>query len=177
MNYCDILHSEFEKETDRASVILTGSIADELLRTLLSARLIPVTSSSDELFDGANAALGTFSSRIEMSYRIGLISVKFARDLHLIRKIRNEFAHNIHGCSFEDARVKSRVTELSNSHGIINRSPHFYQDQITTREQFLVAASWMIFHLNQVITEVHSLSPVPEEFGYQFVHDPPSIED
>jgi DNA-binding MltR family transcriptional regulator len=171
MDYFDILRTEFEKETDRAAVILAGSIADELLRTLLAARLVPVTSSCDELFDGANAPLGTFSSRIEMAYRVGQISVKFARDLHLIRKIRNEFAHNIHGCSFEDARVRSRVTELSNSHGIIQRAPYHYPTQPTTRNQFLEAASWMIFHLNREIEETQAFTPCNEEWGYRFVWD------
>ncbi len=31
-------------------------------------------------------------------YRLGLISVKFARDLHLVRKMRNDFAHNAQRC-------------------------------------------------------------------------------
>jgi DNA-binding MltR family transcriptional regulator len=168
VDYYEILRTEFSKETDRAAVILTGSIADELLRSLLAGRFVPVSSSSDELFDGANAPLGTFSSRIEMAYRLGEISVKFARDLHLIRKIRNEFAHNIHGCSFDDARVRSRITELSNSHGIIQRSPHRYEAPPSTRDQFLEAASWMIFHLNELIKETNALSPRAEEWGYGF---------
>jgi hypothetical protein len=95
--YHDLLHAEFAKETDRAAVIVAASMLDELLRSILVAKLVPVSSSTDELFDGANAPLGTFSARIEMAYRVGLISVKFSRDLHLVRRIRNDFAHNIHG--------------------------------------------------------------------------------
>src|SRR5690348_13100633 len=95
VNYHDLLHQEFSKETDRAAVIVAASMLDELLRTILVARLVPVSSATDELFDGANAPVGTFSARIEMAYRVGLVSVKFARDLHLVRKIRNDFAHNI----------------------------------------------------------------------------------
>ena len=172
MNYFDILHSEFAKESDRAAVILAASIADELLKSLLSGRLVPVTSSNDELFDGPNAPLGTFSSRIEMAYRIGLISVKFSRDLHLIRKIRNEFAHNIHGCSFDDARVRSRIVELNNSHGIINRSTDYYLEPLSTRDQFLQAASWMTYYLNKKIEETIAITPALEEWGYSFVLKP-----
>jgi hypothetical protein len=40
MDYFDILHSEFDKESDRAAVILAGSIVDELLKSLLSAHLV-----------------------------------------------------------------------------------------------------------------------------------------
>jgi DNA-binding MltR family transcriptional regulator len=171
MDYFDVLHNEFDKESDRAAVILAASVADELLGTLLSAYLVPVSSSNDELFDGANAPLGTFSSRIEMSYRLGLVSVKFARDLHLIRKIRNDFAHNIHGCSFEDARVKSRILEISNSHGIIVRSPHFFKEEVSPRKAFLEAASWMIYHLNRKVKGTLSLPAAKEEWGYAFVYD------
>lgn len=168
MDYFQILHDEFRKESDRAAVVLTASIMDELLRTVLAARLVPVTSSSDELFDGANAPLGTFSSRIEMSYRLGLISVKFARDLHLIRKIRNDFAHNIHGCSFEDVKVRARVTELCNSHGIIGRSPDRFKDPLSVRDQFLESASWMIYFLNKQSSQMASIPAAQEEWGYGF---------
>lgn len=172
MDYFQILHDEFQKESDRAAVVLTASIMDELLRTLLAARLVPVTSSNDELFDGANAPLGTFSSRIEMAYRIGLISVKFARDLHLIRKIRNDFAHNIHGCSFEEVKVRARVTELCNSHGIIARSPHRFKEPLSVRDQFLESASWMIFLLNKQSSQMASIPAAHEEWGYSFVYSP-----
>ncbi len=171
MDYFDVLLAEFGKESDRAAVILAASVTDELLRTLLSAYLVPVTSSNDEVFDGANAPLGTFSSRIEMAYRLGLISVKFTRDLHLIRKIRNDFAHNIHGCSFNDARIKSRILELTRSHGIIGRSPHHFSGEVTPRDAFLEAASWMIFHITKMGKEISSLSTAREEWGYSFVYD------
>jgi DNA-binding MltR family transcriptional regulator len=171
MDYYDALHLEFGKETDRAAVILTASIADELLRTLIAARLVPVSSSNDDLFDGANAPLGTFSARIEAAYRIGLVSVKFARDLHLVRRIRNDFAHNIQGCSFDDAKVKSRIVELNNSHGIITRSPKQFKKPLSVRHQFLEGLSWMIWHLENIIDETESLKPCEEEFGYDYSHD------
>jgi len=171
MNYWDALNQEFAKESDRAAVILAASIADELLRALIAARLVPVSSSSDDLFDGANAPLGTFSARIEVAYRLGLVSVKFARDLHLIRKIRNDFAHNIQGCSFEDAKVKSRIVELNNSHGIIARSPKQFKKPLSVRDQFLEGASWMIYYLEGLIDDIEVFEPCPEEWGYSYSHD------
>lgn len=173
MDYYDILQKEFESESDRAAVIVAASMLDELLRTLLMARLIPVSSATDELFDGANAPLGTFSSRIEMAYRIGVVSVKFARDLHLVRRIRNDFAHNIHGCSFEDTRVRSRVIELDNSNGILARSPKAAAAKKTMREHFFEGVSWMIFHLENQSSEVHALEACEEEWGYTYCQDEP----
>ena len=80
MNYYNVLHGEFAKESDRAAVILVAAIIDDLLRSCLASRFVATTSNEDALFDGANSALGNFSSRIEMSYRLGLVSPRFARE-------------------------------------------------------------------------------------------------
>jgi hypothetical protein len=64
---------------------------------LLRTFLIPCNTSEDPLFDGANAPLSTFNARIEMAYRLGVIDATFSRNLHLVRKIRNDFAHNVTG--------------------------------------------------------------------------------
>lgn len=171
VDYHNLLHGEFARETDRAAVIVAASMLDELLRSLLVAKLVPVSSSNDELFDGANAPLGTFSARIEMAYRTGMISVKLARDLHLVRRIRNDFAHNIHGASFEDTRVKQRIAELDNSNGIFSRSPEAAKVRSTARSHFLEAVSWMIYHLETLASEVTALVQCNEEWGYRYCAD------
>ena len=171
VDYYKLLHNEFSKETDRAAVIVAASMLDELLRTLLVAKFVPISSTNDDLFDGANAPLGTFSSRIEMAYRTGLISVKFARDLHLVRRIRNDFAHNIHGASFEDTRVKQRIAELDNSNGIFTRSPEAAKKRTTSRSHFLEAVSWMIWHMEKESSDITSFKPAEEEWGYEYCAD------
>jgi DNA-binding MltR family transcriptional regulator len=50
-----------------------------------------------------------------MCYRLGLLSDRYVRDLNLIRKIRNEFAHNIQGCDFNHTSIYSRIQELDKS--------------------------------------------------------------
>jgi DNA-binding MltR family transcriptional regulator len=172
VDYLSLLNAEFARETDRAAVIVAASMLDELLQSLLVARLVPVSSSTDELFDGANAPLATFSSRIEMAYRTGLVSVKLARDIHLIRRIRNDFAHNIHGASFEDTRVKQRIAELDNSNGILSRSPVAAARLTSARSHFLEAVAWMIFHLEGLSSTTKSLEAAGEEWGYVYSADP-----
>lgn len=152
-------------------MIVAASMMDELLRSLLIAKLVPVSSSTDELFDGANAPLGTFSARIEMAYRIGLISVRFARDLHLVRRIRNDFAHNIHGASFDDTRVRQRIAELDNSNGIFARSPKTAAEKTKPREHFLEAVGWMIWHMEALSAKTTAIEQRHEEFGYEYCAD------
>ena len=162
-----VLQSEFEKESDRAAVILVASLFDNALGTYLCNVLLPTTTATDELFDAPNAPLGSFSAKINLSYRIGLISQRFCRDLHLVRKIRNEFAHNIQGCTFETGTVRSRILELAKSSGLIERNPRARATfPEGCRGDFLLVASWMLYSLNQRIEESSALTEAHLEWGY-----------
>lgn len=173
--WADLLMDEFAKESDRAAVILSASLFDIALESLLRAFLVPIPTELDNLFEGVNAPLGTFASRIDLNFRLGLISSRFSRDLHLIRKIRNLFAHNIQGCNFENASVKSRVQELLKSCGFMDRHPHVRKNPIFpegTRGDFLMVASWMLFCLYEKIRDVKSLDTSSLEWGYTAVFSP-----
>lgn len=102
---------EFEKESDRAIVILGAAKIDSLLSQLLTKYLLANVGSTDELFDG-DSPLSTFSSRINLSYRLGLIDDTLTRALHLVRRIRNAFAHEVTGCSLESGPQKDRIKQL-----------------------------------------------------------------
>lgn len=167
------LFEEFEKESDRAAVILTVSLIDEALHSLLKAYLVPVNSSSDEMFEGANAPIGTFSAKINMAYRLGLISTKFTRDVHLLRKIRNSFAHDLYGCDFKNGSVKSRIVELNKSISSIdcnNLREHQPIKNLTisegTRGDFLVLCSFMLQTLHDKISEINSIESASIETIY-----------
>ena len=76
---------EFGGETDRAAVILGAAKLDILLYHLIQKTLLPNTSSNDELLDG-DAPISTFSSRINLAFRLGLIDPELTRALHLVKK-------------------------------------------------------------------------------------------
>jgi len=102
---------EFKQESDRAAVILGAAKLDLLLYLLLVKVLIPNVGNTDNLFDG-DSPLSTFSAKIHMSYRLGLIDSDFARALHLTRRIRNSFAHEISGCVLDSGPHRDRIREL-----------------------------------------------------------------
>lgn len=156
---------EFKKESDRAAVILVAASIEEALFTILKSFLIPIPSSTDNLFDGPNAALSTFSSKIDMSYRLGLISSRLCRDLHLIRKIRNAFAHDIYGCNFENGGIKSRVKELSKNCEIMPLYEVLLKEKHTmvqegTRGVFLFVSSLILFDFNYTDEDFTPLKPI-----------------
>jgi DNA-binding MltR family transcriptional regulator len=59
-----------------------------------------------------NGPCGTFSSKINMAYALGLIGKKAHKDLRLIRKIRNDFGHIPTPLKFEDEAISDRCKEL-----------------------------------------------------------------
>src|SRR5690348_9432004 len=103
-------YNEFQGESDRACAILGAVILDEQLRALLEAFCIDDSGAVAKLFKGPAAPLATFSSRTSAAYALGLVPRSERRDLDLIRHIRNAFAHQLHGLSFESDEIKSRCT-------------------------------------------------------------------
>jgi hypothetical protein len=167
------LHAEFDEESDRAAIILAAAMLDEALQALLLAKLVPAAGSSDPLFDVANAPLNSFSNKIDFAHRIGVISSRMCRDLHLVRKIRNDFAHRPAGCSLQDQQIKSRIEHLTQSHGIFDRSPTYMKrfGLPDLRHQFLRAVSWMLYFLNSERRRCTAIEERIPEFGYEFSLD------
>jgi hypothetical protein len=102
---------DLAKEGERAAVVLGASRADSLLEELLKAALRPHPGNSDNLFD-PDRALGTFSARISLAFRMGLIDASCEHALQMLRKIRNDFAHSANRASLDESRHRSRVMEL-----------------------------------------------------------------
>ena len=100
-------------ENDRAAVILGTAKIDYLLYRILLKSLIPNPSGKDDLLD-TDSPLSTFSARINMIYRLGLITKDFCRALHILRKIRNQFAHEYSKSKLNSSPHKDRVQELIN---------------------------------------------------------------
>ncbi|MDR7335130.1 hypothetical protein [Roseateles asaccharophilus] len=165
----NVFVKEFGRESDRAAVIVAASIFDSSLDSLLRQYLVPCSSSNDDLFDGTNAPLSTFSAKIAMAHRLGLITTKFCRNLHLIRRIRNEFAHNIHGGSFEDTAVKARVRELNKGQIYEEPDSDIRRDLPPgPRGDFLCVCLWMLWCLSAITEKTRPLSEPDLEFGFVF---------
>lgn len=163
----DVLSHEFAGESDRACVILAATLLDTALATLLKTYFAPSVVARDSLFDGANAPLASFSARIDLAYRLGLVSALMARDLHLIRRIRNDFAHNITGCSFDDPSARDRILELSRS-SRVNEQHEIWRELYpdTPRGYFQVVVGWIQWHLRSLTSDTQAITPAVTEWGY-----------
>ena len=101
-------------ETDRGCVLMVSSFLENELERVLVNKLVGDTSFKKELFS-YNGPLGSFSSKIRLSYSLGIISKDIMKNLDLIRKIRNEFGHDYKPITFESSKISNRVFNLTES--------------------------------------------------------------
>ena len=100
------------QESDRGSVLMAAAFIENKLECLLESYFIEDEKICKQLLKG-NGALATFSSKIDLSFLLGLIPKNIFNDLHILRKIRNEFAHTASKISFETPSIKDRTKALS----------------------------------------------------------------
>ncbi len=112
--YLDLLRAE----SDRGRVLISTGYMEEQLKDILLAFMMD-SPQAKELVTSGNAPLGTFSSRIAACYTLGLISEREHHDLTLLRKIRNDFAHDMH-TSFETQSIVDRCKLLHHKIGNYN---------------------------------------------------------
>jgi hypothetical protein len=99
-------------EGERSSVVLGAERINVALEILIKSSLQPSSNKTDTLFT-SEGALASFSRKIEMAYRLGLIDLPFKQALDLVRKLRNDFAHAIKVESLQQDSHADRVKALS----------------------------------------------------------------
>lgn len=160
--------AEFKGESDRAAVVLGAAKLDSLLAQILDRFLLPSLSSTDELLEG-DSPLATFSSRINACYRLGLISSEFAKSLHLVRKVRNAFAHETSGCSLSTGshsdRLKALLLPLRPLPFFAEFRDHFF-DKESPASEFRACLSMMAARLE---ARLHDINPLSSDDAWNFI--------
>lgn len=96
-------------ESDRAIPILSFTYIDNGLEVLLREVLNPkVHGGLSELF-GPLGPLGNSSARINMAHALHWLREETVHDLHVLRRIRNHFAHELVNQGLKDQRVGDRL--------------------------------------------------------------------
>jgi DNA-binding MltR family transcriptional regulator len=108
------VYEALSAESDRGCVIFGSALISEALEELLKSFFRQAPQDSRfirSLFDGY-APLSTFSARIQIAYAIGLVPRALRERIELIRKLRNEFAHESGPLSFENPHCGDRLQVL-----------------------------------------------------------------
>jgi len=136
---------QFADESDRGAALISATLLEADLRSLIAAFLIEDEDEinrllgSDEYWD---CPLGTFGARIRAAYCLGLISRDEFHDLGIIRRVRNNFAHELDTMSFGDEQIRNRCNSLR----IAQRLPTHISS--SPRERFLFATGALSISLS-----------------------------
>jgi hypothetical protein len=134
---------ELVKQSDRGAGIIAASLIEELLEIVILNRLRPLSSDKHRNLFAGSSPLSTFAAKIDIAYAIGVINELTHIQLHLIRRVRNHFAHRIQPLDFEHPEIKQLITsnELIANSGLLKIA--------SVRDAFLwsfrVAAIGLIF--------------------------------
>ena len=160
---------ELKDESDRGTAILYAAWIDHLLGQKLRLHFSKGNAEQqDKLFEG-NGAFHAFSSKVTAAFCLGWLDPDVRHDIDLIRKIRNLFAHQIHGLSMKTPEVRHLVNEFHVPHREFydwgklraaatkdGRGVVFYTgeppDEVgalldATAHTFRLAASWVVAYL------------------------------
>jgi mannitol operon repressor len=102
---------ELQTETDRGLALVAASVLDDKLRAVLAAFFVEGSVAS-RLLDSGNAPLGTLSARADACLALGLIDDFEHAEITLVRKVRNEFAHGLHGTNFQSDPIRAYCSSL-----------------------------------------------------------------
>lgn len=135
---------ELRRESDRGLPLVAVALIDDLLKETLRSFFVDGSPSAKKVLDEGNSPLGTLSSRVEACRALGLIDEFEFAEIHLLRKIRNEFAHAKHGMSYADDKVRSLCFALKSD---IPRDDAIPEDVDTPRFRVMNAALKIVLHL------------------------------
>lgn len=126
---------------DRAAAIVGEAILDQSLSALLSNYLVGNKEEINHLLSYAGP-LSSLYGKSGLAYCLGLITQGQLEDIRAINKIRNHFAHKLHGASFGDASIQQRVSQITPYKRFLSSD-----DVDSPRKQFNAAVSMLAYSL------------------------------
>jgi DNA-binding MltR family transcriptional regulator len=113
------LTETLSKESDCGCAIIGASLLEDRLEALLRAICCSdeesIKQAVDPLFE-SYAPFATFSAKVQAAFAFRLISRELKSQLDLIRRIRNDFAHDQGPLSFQTGQCHDRLRALIESH-------------------------------------------------------------
>jgi len=105
-----LARNEISQGGDRSAAILAAAFTEDTLRFSISQRFWDINDKDFEGLCSAHGPLGSFWSMIELGYALGIYRDIFRNDLHVIRTIRNAFAHTMKPINFETPAVEKELS-------------------------------------------------------------------
>lgn len=128
---------------DVSVVVVAAAYIDACLASLLAKRLRR-SSTTENLLDTRNGALGSFAARAALAYALALINKDLYQDLQVLAELRNEVSHHHFELRFAEPSVAAHCLRLNYIVGLRDAStgqPIFDETMISTpRNRFTMSA-------------------------------------
>jgi DNA-binding MltR family transcriptional regulator len=105
---------------DRMIAIVGATLVDDRLGLAIRSRMRRDKTVAKRLF-GVSRPLGTFSTKIDLGYMLGIYSKQGFRELNIVREVRNEFAHQIRSLDFSAETVRKKCMDLHAVEDALNK--------------------------------------------------------
>jgi DNA-binding MltR family transcriptional regulator len=129
------IFAEFQVESDRAAAILSVALLDAQLEEILTSFGADEPSLVELL--KPDQPIGSLSARRKLCLALGLISPDEAAELSILGKIRNEFAHQLHGQGFDIRPIVDWVQSLEVPQRVFPRA------KFESRPRFMTSVAFM----------------------------------
>ena len=158
-----ILLDLLNEKSPRIIIIVGSSKIDDALADIIGKVLLPKSAKrndQDELLEG-DFPLSTFSARVKMLYRLGLIDNSFYKVIEKIRKIRNIGAHKL-AFDIDSSPLREHVYDLyklvEQRKSFLLTKERYFRDEPDTNINKLKCALLSVCVLLQVIkSKTHKL--------------------
>ena len=98
---------------DRECTMAYGALLDSFLAACIRQNLrIEKADTLKELFQDHNAPLSSLSSKIIVAQTLGIIFPEMRRQIDVVRRIRNAFAHAVQHLDFENETISQEAQKL-----------------------------------------------------------------
>ena len=172
----DTYYEALIEESDRGCVLVGASMLEYLMEKLIREKLFLATKGSIRkvaiaLFE-RNGPFSSFWSKMNFIYAIGFIRKDYYHDLDIIRKIRNEVAHNFDVVSFSDEKIASNTKRLKSFEKAVNtmvsvsdnntntKNTEIVDKAETERFNFIMSVSYVAGILETQIDDLNVLAPI-----------------
>lgn len=122
------LFDSLHEEPDRSATIIASAIVESVLEKLLIRQLSYHDPNLIGMLFNNQGPLSDFHGKILVAHGFGIISPNMAHELHLLKAIRNAFAHALVKIDFDTTEIKEKMSEFT----MLNVMDSFHNEEADT---------------------------------------------
>lgn len=159
MEFYDRFRKQMRKESDRGCVLIVSGIIDSILKERLLKKCTQGNAASREKLFSVGGPFHSFAHKLEWLFYTDELPSSLRDDLHIVRRLRNQCAHNWEDFIF-DKTIEDLFLMRMNVYSWIKNTKDFILNkekkqkthvvEIEPRLQFIFLASILISTLNAI---------------------------